>query len=243
MVNKGDVVLCRVTKILPHSAFIKILDTGEEGYIHISQITSKRVKKIEDHLKIGQEVVCKIINTKGKIEASIRAVSDNEKKQKIKEIKETKKAEATINAIARKLKKTEQELEQIKNKITKNYGSLGAFSELIKVEGEKILEECEIPREWWSEIIKNFEPEKKTITLKKIITAYSIESDGIQRIKKTMKTNDKKFKIKYLSAPQYEITFKDENGDYNKAKKQLNQFVEEIINEGKKQKVIINIKQ
>lgn len=66
--NAGDVYLGRVTRIIPIGAFVEFLP-GKEGMIHISQLAEYRVGKVEDEVKIGDEIVVKIreVDSKGRI--------------------------------------------------------------------------------------------------------------------------------------------------------------------------------
>lgn len=70
----GNVVEGTVESIMPYGAFIRLAD-GVSGLVHISQISDKRVKAVEDVLAVGDAVTAKIINTeKGKISLSIKAL-------------------------------------------------------------------------------------------------------------------------------------------------------------------------
>ena len=74
--HEGDVVKCKVVRIMSYGAFAEILPEVD-GLIHISQIADRRIEKTEDVLSIGDEVEAKIIainwETK-KISLSIRAL-------------------------------------------------------------------------------------------------------------------------------------------------------------------------
>jgi len=70
----GNVVEGTVESIMPYGAFIRLAD-GVSGLVHISQLSDKRVKAVEDVLAVGDAVTAKIINTeKGKISLSIKAL-------------------------------------------------------------------------------------------------------------------------------------------------------------------------
>lgn len=56
----GKVYEGKVTKITEFGAFVRFLP-AKEGLVHISQISEKRIDKVEDHLKEGQEVKVKLI--------------------------------------------------------------------------------------------------------------------------------------------------------------------------------------
>lgn len=54
----------RVVSIREFGAFVEIIK-GKDGLVHISEISSQRVNKVEDVLKIGQEVLVKVIRIDG----------------------------------------------------------------------------------------------------------------------------------------------------------------------------------
>lgn len=84
---KGKIYTGKITKITDFGAFVEILP-GKEGLLHISQIDNKRVNKVEDVLKRGEEVTVKLleIDTEtGKLSLSRKALLegyDEEKEHK-----------------------------------------------------------------------------------------------------------------------------------------------------------------
>ncbi|MCK4245309.1 MAG: polyribonucleotide nucleotidyltransferase [Candidatus Omnitrophica bacterium] len=77
----GNLYSGRVTKIMPFGAFVEILP-GQEGLVHVSELDNKYVGKVEDILKVGDEVKVKVKEIKdGKISLSRkRALTDAEKR-------------------------------------------------------------------------------------------------------------------------------------------------------------------
>ncbi|PPI88614.1 polyribonucleotide nucleotidyltransferase [Candidatus Pantoea edessiphila] len=63
----------KVTRILDFGAFVT-LQGNKEGLVHISQIIDKRIDRVADYLKIGQEVLVKVIeiDRQGRIRLSIK---------------------------------------------------------------------------------------------------------------------------------------------------------------------------
>ena len=51
----------KVTKILQFGALVEILP-GKEGLLHISKISNERVKKVEDVLTVGDDILVKVID-------------------------------------------------------------------------------------------------------------------------------------------------------------------------------------
>jgi polyribonucleotide nucleotidyltransferase len=76
----GAVFKAKVVKIMAFGAFVQIAP-GKEGLVHISEIASRRINKVEDVLKLGDEVIVKLteVDDKGRNNFSIRAVSPEDK--------------------------------------------------------------------------------------------------------------------------------------------------------------------
>ncbi len=60
-VKAGEVFEGKVKRILDFGAFVEILP-GQDGLIHISKLSDKRVEKVEDVVKIGDSVSVKVIS-------------------------------------------------------------------------------------------------------------------------------------------------------------------------------------
>lgn len=73
----GMVVKGVVDSIQPYGAFVR-LENGLSGLIHISQISNKRLKTVQDVLSLGDEVTTKITKIQdGKLSLSIKALNDD----------------------------------------------------------------------------------------------------------------------------------------------------------------------
>lgn len=69
----------KVTKLMKFGAFVEVLP-GKEGLLHISEISHKRVGKVEDVLKEGQEIKVKVIamEDESKFNLSMKALISKE---------------------------------------------------------------------------------------------------------------------------------------------------------------------
>jgi len=78
----GKVYLGKVVKIMDFGAFVQILP-GTDGLLHISQIAEHRVKKVEEVLSEGEEIMVKVIDIdkSGKIRLSRKEVLESEGKK------------------------------------------------------------------------------------------------------------------------------------------------------------------
>ncbi len=74
-VEIGTTYTGKVTRLMDFGAFVEILP-GKEGLVHISELADYRVAKVEDVVKVGDEVTVKVINIDelGRINLSRRAV-------------------------------------------------------------------------------------------------------------------------------------------------------------------------
>jgi polyribonucleotide nucleotidyltransferase len=73
----GEIFDGKVTRIMSIGAFVEYLP-GKEGLVRASEISSERVNRIEDVVKIGDAVKVKIaeVDRQGRVNLSIRAVSE-----------------------------------------------------------------------------------------------------------------------------------------------------------------------
>jgi len=67
----GTTYTGKVTRLMNFGAFVEILP-GKEGLVHISQLALERVEKVEDVVKVGDEIVVKVteIDRQGRINLS-----------------------------------------------------------------------------------------------------------------------------------------------------------------------------
>ena len=71
----GKTYTGKVTRLMNFGAFVEILP-GKEGLVHISQLSTERVEKVEDIVSVGDEIIVKVteIDNKGRINLSRKAV-------------------------------------------------------------------------------------------------------------------------------------------------------------------------
>jgi len=74
-VEIGATYTGKVTRLMDFGAFVEILP-GKEGLVHISELADYRVAKVEDVVKVGDEITVKVIGIDelGRVNLSRRAV-------------------------------------------------------------------------------------------------------------------------------------------------------------------------
>jgi polyribonucleotide nucleotidyltransferase len=71
----GETYMGTVTRLMNFGAFVAVLP-GKEGLVHISQLAPTRIEKVEDAVKVGDEIMVKVmeIDSQGRINLSRKAV-------------------------------------------------------------------------------------------------------------------------------------------------------------------------
>ena len=87
-IEVGEIMLGKVVRLASFGAFVELTD-NKDGLLHISQISDKRVGKVEDVLNLGDEILVKVIeiDNQGKIKLSRKEAlkeADIEKEKKAK---------------------------------------------------------------------------------------------------------------------------------------------------------------
>ncbi|MCK5636328.1 MAG: translation initiation factor IF-2 subunit alpha [Thermoplasmatales archaeon] len=242
--SEGELVVGTVVKVQNFGAFVTLDEfPKKEGFIHIAEIATGWVKRIRNHIKEKQKIVCKVMHideAKDHIDLSLKRVNEHQKRDKIQEWKNSQKAEKLIEMVAKQIGKTvEQCYNEFAKELTKKYGTLyGAFEEAaydietLKNDGFK--------GEW----LKTFEEIAKTsISIPFVdITGYlnvtSWLPDGINHIRNVLmeaevsEYEDVEIKVKYIGAPQYIITVKAP--DYKIAEEEMKKAVNKIKDNIKK---------
>jgi polyribonucleotide nucleotidyltransferase len=75
----GDIYTGKVSRILNFGAMVEILP-GKDGLVHISELADHRIDRVEDEVKIGDEVTVKVISIDdmGRVNLSRRALFEKE---------------------------------------------------------------------------------------------------------------------------------------------------------------------
>ena len=72
----GKIYSGKVVKIMDFGAFVNFLGK-QDGLVHISQLAEKRVEKVSDVVKEGDEVKVKVIGfDRGKVKLSMKQASE-----------------------------------------------------------------------------------------------------------------------------------------------------------------------
>ena len=236
--EEGELVVGTIVKVQNYGAFVSLDEyPGREGFIHIAEVATGWVKRIRNHIKEKQKVVCKVVNTdktKNHIDLSLKRVNEHQKRDKIQEWKNSQKAERLIGMVADRLGKSIEDcFSEFGNDLIKKYGTLyGAFEEFAYDEEAVRNDGFGGP---WFDHFEAVAKENIAIPFVEISGYISIRCwlpDGIKHIIDILKKaevseyEDVSIKVKYIGAPNYMITVKAP--DYKIAEDELKKSLDKI---------------
>jgi translation initiation factor 2 subunit 1 len=236
--DEGELIVGTVVKVQNFGAFITLDEyPGKEGFIHIAEIATGWIKRIRNHIKEKQKVVCKVMHvdtTKDHIDLSLKRVNEHQKRDKIQEWKNQQKSERLIEMVAKQIGKTVQQCyNEFVNSLIKKYGTLYAAFEECAYDVETLKKDG-FKGDW----LKDFEEIAKTnitipfVNIKGYINVTSWLPDGVDHIRESLleaeksEFEDVEIQVKYIGAPQYMITVKAP--DYKIAEEEMKKAVEKI---------------
>ena len=234
--EEGELVVCRVKSIHNFGAFVELEEyPGKEGFIHISEVAPGWIKRIRDHIKENQRIVCKVMHVdreKGHIDVSLKRVNEHQRREKIQEWKNEQKARKLLEIVASRLgKKVEDCYKEFAWKLIDKYGSLYSAFEECAYDPETLRKDG-FSGEW----LKHFEEVARDniqipfVTVKGYIKISSSRSDGVEHIKKALQLaenseyEDVEIEVTYRGAPLYNISVKAP--DYKIAEEELKKAVD-----------------
>lgn len=230
--DEGDFVVVTLTDVDKNSAYADLEEyEGQQGLIHISEVSRSWVQDIRKELDEGEKNVAQVIDTEGDtVTLSLKRVNDNNKRETMQRWKKEQKAEKFIQDLSEKLGRDDEEIyEDIAFPMQKEFGSSFHGFEISEAEEEKLLElfdeeTVEAIQEVASENI-DLKQEKLEGTLQ---MSFSQE-DGLERIKDALSDIEEGVEVNYISAPEYSITAWGRTQEL--AKKRIDSAVRQIREE------------
>ena len=235
----GSIYICDVRKLLQHGIIVGIDDSDNEGFVHISELSKRWVKNVKDVARQGERIVCKLIKLDPQsIELSAKRVTDNEKKQALKEWSLSTRTEKIIEKIVGK------DAPGLIQKIKDEYGSLYGFYSAVLKSGKPVLESLKLSKTAIEGLLDFVEKTKKRITIKTDLFIQAFDEEGVESIKRLLTksyTNDKNYSIKYIKAPHYLLSVNA--SDTKKTLSENKKILEGLEEESKKLGVELNYKE
>ena len=234
MPEQGEIVLATVTKVMDHGAYVTLDEYGGiQGFLHISEIAPGWIRSINKFVKENEKkvlLVKKVNESRGDIDLSLKQVSKDQKKHKLKEVKKFEKGKTLLKNLQEKTNLSDKEIEKLEDEIYSNFDSVyDAFIEIARngidsVKNLKLSKKTAIVLEEICSKIK-----LPSVEIRGIMEITNNKSDGIEIIKKALldvTKKDQSIDITYLGAPKYRLSVKAD--DFKSAEKTLKPIILEI---------------
>lgn len=240
--SKGEFVVGTVTRVLDFGAFVSLDEyENREGLVHISEIARGWIKDIRDHVKKGQKVVCKVLDTnpkRGHIDLSIKDVNDRQRREKMLQWKNEVKAFKWLEIAGEKTSMEANDLVEVGKKIMEKYDSVYTAFEDCAFEGSEALSFVgeDLSKAMYEVAEENIKP--STVKVRGYFELTSTAPDGVEKIKEALNeaykvaSDDVKLKVEYIGAPKYRIDV--EASDYKQAENMMKKAVNNTLKAIKK---------
>ena len=240
MPEQGEIILATVTKVMDHGAYVTLDEYDDvQGFLHISEIAPGWIRSVNRFVKDGEKKVLLVKKVKARdIDLSLKQVSKDQKKQKLKEVKKYEKGKTLLENLQEKTKITNEEVEKLEDKFYTKFDSVyDGFMEIAR-NGISIITDLKLTKKITTAIEEICSKIKlPSVQIRGIMEITSDKSDGVEIIKKTLLDiikKDSTMDITYLGAPKYRISITSE--DFKSAEKSLKPIIEEIQKNMEKKK-------
>ena len=242
MPEQGEIVLSTITKVMDHGAYVTLDEYDEiQGFLYISEIAPGWIRSVSRFVKDGEKKVLlvKRVNAKrGDIDLSLKQVSKDQKKHKLKEVKKYQKGKTLLQNVQEKAGLSDEEIEKLEDNIYSKFDSVyDAFIEIGR-NGIESVKELKLAKKT-ATIIEDICSKIKlpSVEIRGIMEITNNKSDGIEIIKKILTDvlkKDSNIDITYLGAPKYRLSITSE--DFKSAEKSLKPIISEVQNNIEKKK-------
>lgn len=217
--QESELVLCTVTKVYPHCVFADIDDyERKQGMIHISEISPGRIRNINDYVRVGKKVICKVLKVnveRGHIDLSLRRVSEGQKREKSEQMKRQQKVDKIFEFVAKPLKLDAEKLQADIAAKAKDYEQLhDLFEEFIF--DETVIKNLKLDPKLYKVLAETIRQRIKPpeVTIDGEFELKSYAADGIEIVKKILSSAEKldeNLTIRYKGGGTYLVHIKSDN--------------------------------
>jgi len=234
MPEQGEIVLATVTKVMDHGAYVTLDEYDDiQGFLHISEIAPGWIRSVNRFVRDGEKkvlLVKKVNSQRGDIDLSLKQVSKDQKKQKLKEVKKFEKGKTILKNVQDKAKLSDDEIEKLEDNIYSKFDSVYDAFISIGRNGIDSVKDLKLAKKT-SSVIEEICSKIKlpSVEIRGIMEITNNKSDGVEIIKKALLDVIKKddtIDITYLGAPKYRLSIISE--DFKSAEKLLKPIIDEI---------------
>ena len=189
--ENGELVVCTVKNVKNFGAFVTLDEYDDkEGFVHVRDVATGWVKYIRDFIREGQKIVCKVLgvdSSKGHIDLSLNSVNEHQKREKIQQWKNEKKAEKLVEIIAEKLSiSVDAAYDDFVDSLLEEYETLYEVFENVAADPEDFREEYS--GDWIETFIEVAEENvaPPMVQIDAILEMSSSSPDGMELVKSSL---------------------------------------------------------
>ena len=219
--DEGKIMIVTVRQVTGHRAYVTLDEYNSmTGFLHISEIATGWIRNIERYVRPKQKAVLKVIRVnevRGEVDTSQKQVSAKECKSNLIDVKKNDKAATFFHFVKSKLKLTDQQVQEIEDRVFQKYDCVLDAFEAVSRKGLDTIQNIDLSPE-----VKIAIEEARgripipLLELGGIMEIKSKKPDGIE-ITNNMLANAEVNKgsgsntIKYIGAPRCRIVVTAEN--------------------------------
>lgn len=221
--ESGDLVIATIESVMDYGAYANLDEYKKRGFLHISEISSARIRNVRDFVRENQKMVLKVVHVsleKGHIDLSLRRVTKRERIEKIKSWKKDRKGEALLHAVAEKVGLPIHEVYQkVGIILEEKYGLYEGFEKVV-IDGVEVLSKLNIPEDI-AKVIAQVAEERikiKMVKVRGVLEVRCMKPNGVKCIqaalidaKKSQKAKDVKIEFYVIAAPKYSLEVSADN--------------------------------
>ena len=231
----GELVVATIAKVGDHGAYATLDEySNVQGFLHVSEIGQGWIRNINKFIKEGEKkvlLVKKIRAGREEIDLSLKQVSREQRKNKLRDVKQFQKGKGIIKNIQEKAKLSDDDVEKLEDKIFSKYDAV--YDGIIDIarNGIKVFSDLKLPKKTL-DVIEAVSTKIKlpSVEIRGILELTDRSSSGVENIRNSLQSFEKidqnTIKILYIGAPKYRISVTAP--DFKSAEKTLKPILEDI---------------
>ncbi|MCW4024763.1 MAG: translation initiation factor IF-2 subunit alpha [Candidatus Bathyarchaeota archaeon] len=237
--ESGDLVMVTIKNVMDYGVYVNLDEYNKRGFLHISEISSARIRNIRDFVRENQKMVLKVLRVdleKGHIDLSLRRVTKRERIEKVKSWKKDRKGDTLLNIMAERAGLPREDVYQkVGAVLEEKYGLYDGFEKVLK-EGASVLTQLNVSEELAKVVLQVAEDRirVKTVTAWGVLEVYCSRPNGVKCIKTAFsdakeahKSKDAQIYFSVIAAPKYRIEVIADN--WKRAEEILSRVSEGVV--------------
>lgn len=214
--EEGEHVVATVQSLRNFGAFVTLDEyDGKEAFIHLSEVATGWVKYIRDYVHEGQKIVARVIHIdrqKAQIDLSLKRINDHQRREKLLEWKNEKRAMKLLNQVATLAGVPLPEAtETMGAAMIERYGSLYKAFEAASLDPKKFTKDT--GKESWGAFVAKVAQENISpphVAVSGMMEVFHPGSDGVVKVREALaeatKVAPDSITVQYVGAPRYRLT-------------------------------------